>query len=142
MRNAISTKTYWFIDEETGEEFFTEATNVYLAKTIAKKYFSEPKMIGRVTRREAEEMGYDTYQKGKTMIKREIINITDNQKESIKEVYKILHKVKCNMILTNTKEVTCIPFDKEIFTLSEQQITDVQKILSSWINIVQLRTEK
>lgn len=64
MRNAIATKTYWFIDDETGEDFLVEATNVYLAKTIAKKYFDAPKMIGRVTYDEAEIMGLDTYQKG------------------------------------------------------------------------------
>ena len=64
MRNAIPNKTYWFIDEETGEEFFVETTNVYLAKAIAKKYFDAPKMIGRVTYSEAEIMGLDTYQKG------------------------------------------------------------------------------
>ena len=58
---VYTNKTYWFLDEETGEEFFVEAHTVQYAKIVAKRYFIDPHMIGRVTRREAEEMGYDTY---------------------------------------------------------------------------------
>lgn len=61
MRNAIPNKTYWFTDKETGEDFFVEATNPQLAKSIAKNIFDDPMFLGRVTEREAEEMGYDTY---------------------------------------------------------------------------------
>ena len=57
------TFTYWFRDDDTGEEFFVELDHACYkeARAIAKEYFEAPKFLGTVSEEEAEMMGYDTY---------------------------------------------------------------------------------
>lgn len=65
---------FWFVDEESGEEFFVElackkgtlrknAIQQLLpeAKEIAENYFEAPKLIDVISPEEAERMGLDTY---------------------------------------------------------------------------------
>ena len=55
-------KTYWFTDEESGEEFFVEAENKRVATAIAREYFGdEVKCHGVVSEEWAEAQGWDTY---------------------------------------------------------------------------------
>ena len=55
-------KTYWFTDEESGEEFFVEAENKRVATAIAREYFGdEVKCHGAVSEEWAEMQGWDTY---------------------------------------------------------------------------------
>lgn len=55
--------TYWFSDNESGEEFFVEIeeSNTEKAYKIARRYFLQPRLIGIVSEEEAEMMGLDTY---------------------------------------------------------------------------------
>ncbi len=63
----MKTRTWWFEDTETGEEFFVE--NEFAGRTeskdharkIAEKYFESPRLIAQITLDTAETMGYDTY---------------------------------------------------------------------------------
>ena len=55
-------KTFWFTDEESGDEFFVEAENKRVATAIAREYFGdEVKCHGTISREEADYWGYDTY---------------------------------------------------------------------------------
>lgn len=53
--------TFYFIDMETGEEFFVESENKNNAITVAKEFFARPKLHGTVSLEWAEMMGFDTY---------------------------------------------------------------------------------
>lgn len=55
--------TYWFRDDETGEEFFVEIDHFNLqdAYEIAHDVFEMPYFIDMVSEEEAEWMGLDTY---------------------------------------------------------------------------------
>ena len=56
---------YWFVDDESGEEFFVEVRDTEHAKkdawAIARANFEKPKLFGTITPEEAEWYGYDTY---------------------------------------------------------------------------------
>lgn len=56
---------YWFMDEETEEEFLVEVEDgegaSEEAHMIAEENFEKPKLIGVVSQTEAEAMGLDTY---------------------------------------------------------------------------------
>ena len=54
-------KTYWFVDNVTGEEFFVEEENAKKARYIARLYFEEPVLYGTVDEETAEWYGFDTY---------------------------------------------------------------------------------
>lgn len=55
-------KTFWFTDEESGEEFFVEAENRRVATAIAREYFGdEVTFHGVVSEEWAEAQGWDTY---------------------------------------------------------------------------------
>lgn len=55
--------TYWFLDHETGEEFFVELDrdDRFEAIGTAQEYFKSPQFIDMVSLEEAEAMGLDTY---------------------------------------------------------------------------------
>ena len=55
--------TYWFLDHETGEEFFVELDrdDKFEAIDTAQEYFKSPHLIDMVSLEEAEAMGLDTY---------------------------------------------------------------------------------
>ena len=63
----MKTRTWWFEDRETGEEFFVEnefndrKESRAHADMIAKKYFENPRLVAQITLATAEAMGYDTY---------------------------------------------------------------------------------
>ena len=57
-------RTFYFIDEETGEEFLIETTDKKKAIKMAHEYFEDPKFISEISEYEAEMSGLDTYQKG------------------------------------------------------------------------------
>lgn len=59
MRNKL--KDFWFMDTETGEEFFVETESVNDALTIANYYFKSPILLDIITPDEADILGYDTY---------------------------------------------------------------------------------
>lgn len=56
------TKTYWFLDDESGEDFLVEAKTKSEATKIAKTYFLKPMLIeSDLTEEQAEYLGFDTY---------------------------------------------------------------------------------
>lgn len=56
------TKTYWFLDDESGEDFLVEANTKSEATKIAKVYFMKPILIeSDLTYEQAEYLGFDTY---------------------------------------------------------------------------------
>lgn len=56
------TKTYWFIDRESGEDFLVEALTASEARVIANTYFEAPRMVAQdLTFEQAEYLGFDTY---------------------------------------------------------------------------------
>ena len=57
-------KNFYFIDNETGEDFIVEAENPLEAICIACTYFKEPIIQREISDYEAEMLGVDTYQKG------------------------------------------------------------------------------
>ena len=63
----MKTRTWWFEDTETGEEFFVEneiadrGEAKTHARKIAEKYFESPRLVAQITLATAEAMGYDTY---------------------------------------------------------------------------------
>lgn len=59
-------RTFYFIDEETGEEFLIETTDKKKAIKMAHEYFEDPKFISEISEYEAEMSGLDTYQKGES----------------------------------------------------------------------------
>ena len=52
---------YWFIDNETGEEFFVQTDDINKAKETAKTYFQKPILLDIVDDEIAEMYGFDTY---------------------------------------------------------------------------------
>lgn len=54
--------TYWFTDNESGEDFFVMADSKQEAREIASDYFGDNvKCHGKVTEEWAEMQGWDTY---------------------------------------------------------------------------------
>ena len=56
---------FWFVDDESGEEFFVEVRDTEHALAdateIARANFESPRWIATITPEEAETIGYDTY---------------------------------------------------------------------------------
>lgn len=57
-------KNFYFVDNETGEDFIVEDETLEQATYTAKKYFEDPQFVEELTDYEAEMSGVDTYQKG------------------------------------------------------------------------------
>ena len=63
----MTTRTWWFEDTETGEEFFVEnkcadrSTSKAEAQETAHRYSESPRLIAQISLASAEAMGYDTY---------------------------------------------------------------------------------
>lgn len=57
----METKTWHFVDQYTGEEFFVESPWSRGARAIAEQYFDFPVCLGIVEPEVAEAMGLDTY---------------------------------------------------------------------------------
>lgn len=63
----MKTRTWWFEDTETGEEFFVEnefadrSQSKAEAQKTAHKYFESPRLIAQISLASADAMGYDTY---------------------------------------------------------------------------------
>lgn len=55
---------FYFVDNETGEDFIVEANGYHKAVAVASEYFAEPCFVRTLTDYEAEMIGVDTYQKG------------------------------------------------------------------------------
>lgn len=53
--------TFYFIDKESGEEFFVEEYSLEAAIKIAEENFENPHFIEEVDEEFAEYMGFDTY---------------------------------------------------------------------------------
>ena len=62
-------KNFYFIDNETGEDFIVEADTLRDAIHIASTYFEEPQFLREISEYEAEMIGVDTYQKGDRNVK-------------------------------------------------------------------------
>ena len=54
-------KHYFFVDDESGEEFLVGAADKKEAFDIARVYFGEPRFVCRVSEFEAENSGLDEY---------------------------------------------------------------------------------
>lgn len=54
-------KYYWFVDDETDEEFAVCSNNKPDAIEIAKAYFDSPRCYGEVDEEEVERSGVDVY---------------------------------------------------------------------------------
>ena len=54
-------KNFYFVDNETGEDFIVEAKNIVDTRYIATTYFEEPQFLREISDYEAEMMGADTY---------------------------------------------------------------------------------
>lgn len=52
---------WYFVDNNTGEEFFVETETKEEAIKIAKQYFKSPRCSAKYTPSEAEWYGLDTY---------------------------------------------------------------------------------
>ena len=56
---------FYFVDNETGDEFLVEVQDTQYAQKealeIAHENFSEPRLIGQISVAEAEALGLDTY---------------------------------------------------------------------------------
>ena len=59
MENEI--KNFYFVDNETGEDFIVQAHNYHDAVKIASTYFEEPSLLREIDDEEAEWLGVDTY---------------------------------------------------------------------------------
>lgn len=57
-------KNFYFVDNETGEDFIVVADVLRDAIHIASTYFEEPQFLREIDDAEAEWLGVDTYQKG------------------------------------------------------------------------------
>lgn len=57
-------KNFYFIDNETSEDFIVEANDYHEAVNIASRYFDTPCFEREISDYEAEMLGVDTYQKG------------------------------------------------------------------------------
>ena len=60
-------KNFYFVDNETGEDFIVVADTLHDAIHIASAYFEEPQFLREISEYEAEMIGVDTYQKGEEM---------------------------------------------------------------------------
>lgn len=54
-------KNFYFVDNETGEDFIVEANTLRDAIHIASTYFEEPQFLREISDYEAEMIGVDTY---------------------------------------------------------------------------------
>jgi hypothetical protein len=54
-------KNFYFIDNETGEDFIVEANDYHEAVNIASRYFDTPCFEREISDYEAEMLGVDTY---------------------------------------------------------------------------------
>lgn len=54
-------KNFYFVDNETGEDFIVEADTKHDAIHIAHVYFEEPQLLREISDYEAEMIGVDTY---------------------------------------------------------------------------------
>ena len=54
-------KNFYFVDNETGEDFIVEDETLEQATYTAKKYFEDPQFVEELTDYEAEMTGVDTY---------------------------------------------------------------------------------
>lgn len=54
-------KNFYFVDNETGEDFIVEAETLAKAMYIATAYFAEPQFLREISDYEAEMIGVDTY---------------------------------------------------------------------------------
>lgn len=54
-------KNFYFVDNETGEDFIVVADTKHDAIHIASVYFEEPQFLREISEYEAEMIGVDTY---------------------------------------------------------------------------------
>lgn len=54
-------KNFYFVDNETGEDFIVVADTLRDAIHIASAYFEEPQFLREISEYEAEMIGVDTY---------------------------------------------------------------------------------
>ena len=54
-------KNFYFVDDETGEDFIVVADTLRDAIHIASTYFEEPQFLREISEYEAEMIGVDTY---------------------------------------------------------------------------------
>lgn len=54
-------KNFYFVDNETGEDFIVEANTLRDAIHTASTYFEEPQFLREISDYEAEMIGVDTY---------------------------------------------------------------------------------
>ena len=54
-------KNFYFVDDETGEDFIVVADTLRDAIHIATTYFEEPQFLREISEYEAEMIGVDTY---------------------------------------------------------------------------------
>lgn len=54
-------KNFYFVDNETGEDFIVVADTKHDAIHIASAYFEEPQFLREISEYEAEMIGVDTY---------------------------------------------------------------------------------
>ena len=80
-------KNFYFVDNETGEDFIVEAENPLDAIRIACTYFKEPIIQREISDYEAEMIGVDTYQKGEKMSKKKTDTMTVGRLKSILAKY-------------------------------------------------------
>lgn len=52
---------FYFIDNETGENFIVQATDYHTAVGVASEYFEEPCFVREMSDYEAEMVGVDVY---------------------------------------------------------------------------------
>ena len=54
-------RNFYFVDDETGEDFIVEAETLNKARYIATAYFAESQFLREISDEEAEMIGVDTY---------------------------------------------------------------------------------
>lgn len=54
-------RNFYFVDDETGEDFIVEAETLAKARYIAGDYFNEVHFLREIDDYEAEMLGVDTY---------------------------------------------------------------------------------
>ena len=80
-------KNFYFVDNETGEDFIVVADTKHDAIHIASAYFEEPQFLREISEYEAEMIGVDTYQKGEKMSKKKTDTMTVGRLKSILAKY-------------------------------------------------------
>jgi hypothetical protein len=60
-RRTKEMKNFYFVDDETGEDFIVVADTLRDAIHIATTYFEEPQFLREISEYEAEMIGVDTY---------------------------------------------------------------------------------